>query len=342
MCQSLSVPVPTLLIMRADRLLSILLLLQNRGTQTAGQLAAQLEVSVRTVYRDVAALGSAGIPIFGDGSGYHLVDGYRTRLTGLTAAEAGGLALAALPRAAADLGMAPAAAAAQLKLTAALPAELREHAERVRQKFHLDAPGWYHDGDASEHLVDVAGAVWGQHVLDVTYASWRQELDCRLEPYGLVLKGGKWYLVARNDRGVRTFRVSSILRLTVAPDRFEWPTGFDLAAYWSAHVTDFRARLHRGEALVRLSPAALERLPHLMGQTVADAAAAGERQADGWVVATVPIESESHAETDLLRLGGEVEVLEPASLRRRLATTAAALGQIYREPAVVDRAASTL
>jgi predicted DNA-binding transcriptional regulator YafY len=282
------------------------------------------------VYRDVAALGTAGIPIFGDAAGYHLVDGYRTRLTGLTAAEAGSLPLAALPRAAADLGMAHAAAAAQLKLTAALPAELREHAERVRRKFHLDAPGWYHDGDASEHLVDVAGAVWEQRVLDVTYSSWRQDFDCRLEPYGLVLKGGKWYLVARNDHGVRTFRVSSILRLAVTTDRFEWPTDFDLAAYWSSHVTEFRARLHRGEAIVRFSPAALERLPNLMGPAVADAAAAGEQQADGWVVATVPIESEDHAAAALLRLGAEAEVLEPASLRRRLAATAAALAQIYR------------
>ncbi|HEU4426808.1 MAG TPA: HTH domain-containing protein, partial [Pilimelia sp.] len=183
--------------MRADRLLSIVLLLQSRGRQTAGQLAAELEVSVRTIYRDVLALGSAGIPVYGDSTGYRLVDGYETRLTGLSADEARGLVLAGLPGAAADLGLAEAVTAAQLKLTAALPEALRERAARMRQRFHLDAPGWYHDGDNCDHLAAVADAVWRQHVIAVRYESWSRVVERRLEPYGLVLKAGKWYLVAR-------------------------------------------------------------------------------------------------------------------------------------------------
>ncbi|MEV4414842.1 WYL domain-containing protein [Catellatospora sp. NPDC049609] len=316
--------------MRADRLLSLVLLLQSRGRQTAAQLAAEAGVSMRTIYRDVQALGAAGIPIYADPTGYALVDGYRTQLTGLTAAEARGLVLAGLPGVAADLGLAEAVAAAQLKLSAALPQALRERADRMRQRFHLDAPGWYEDGDGSDHLATVADAVWHQQVLAVRYDGWTALAEHRLEPYGLVLKAGKWYLVARGDRGVRTFRVSQIRELTVLPETFTWPDGFDLVAHWNAHIADFRSRLHRGDALVRLAPQAVERLPHLMGRAVADAAAAGEVQPDGWVLARVPIETDDHAQMQFLRLGAQVEILEPESLRLRVAATVAALSDLYQ------------
>jgi predicted DNA-binding transcriptional regulator YafY len=315
---------------RADRLLSLVLLLQSRGRLTAGQLAAELEVSVRTIYRDVVALGTAGIPVYGDAGGYRLVDGYRTQLTGLTSEEARALVLAALPSAAADLGLAEAVAAAQLKLAAALPDRLRDRADRMRQRFHLDAAGWYHDGDASEHLTTVADAVWQQRMLTVEYEAWTGVVQRRLEPYGLVLKAGKWYLVARTRDRVLTYRVSQIRALTMLPQRFGWPAEFDLEAYWRDHVTQFRSRLRQGEALVRLSPAALDLLPHLMGQQAADAAAAGDPQPDGWVLARLPIESDSHAEAEFLRLGAGIEVLEPSSLRDRLAATAADLAAMYR------------
>jgi predicted DNA-binding transcriptional regulator YafY len=317
--------------MRADRLLTIVLLLQSRGIQTARQLAAELEVSERTVYRDMVALGSAGIPIVADSAGYRLIDGYRTQLTGLTADEARGLALAELPTAAAELGLAQAVAAAQLKLAAALPQSLREQTARMRERFHLDAPGWYHDGDDSDYLAALADAVWRQRQVAVTYESWTRIVEAEIDPLGLVLKGGKWYLVARTERGLRTYRVRQIQRMTVLPGGFAWPDGFDLAEYWRAHVVEFRARLHQGEALVRLSPSAVEQLPHRMGQAVADAAADGERQPDGWTLARIPIESEQHAERELLRLGAQVEVLEPASLRDLLAATVHALARLYRE-----------
>ena len=317
--------------MRADRLLSIVLLLQSRGGQTAAQLAAELDVSVRTIYRDVLALGTAGIPVYGDATGYRLVDGYRTQLTGLRPEEARGLVLAGLPGAAADLGLAEAVAAAQLKLSAALPEPLRERASRMRQRFHFDAPGWYHDGDGSTHLAAVADAVWHQHPIAVGYESWHGDISCRLEPYGLVLKAGKWYLVARGERGVRTFRVSHIHELTVLPDRFDWPDGFDLAGYWSRHITEFRARLHQGEALVRFSPAAVDQLPHTMGRAVAEAVAVGQSQPDGWLLARIPIESPEHAESQLLRLGTQAEVIEPAELRERIAATVGLLAKMYGE-----------
>lgn len=323
--------------MRADRLLAILLLLQSRGRLTAAQLAAELEVSVRTIYRDVLALSTAGVPVYGDSAGYQLVDGYTTTLTGLTADEAKGLVLTALPGAAADLGLGEAVAAAQRKLTAALPEDLRERAERMRERFHVDAPGWYHDGDSSDHLAAVADAVWRERVIAVRYENWVGPAEHRLEPYGLVLKAGKWYLVARSARGVRTFRVSSIQELTVCPERFERPADFDLAGFWGGHVVAFRARLHRGHALVRLAPSALDQVPHVLGAAAAEAVAAGELRPDGWVLARVPIESESHAQSQFLRLGARVEVLEPASLRQRMAGTVARLAGLY-----CDRIRSTV
>jgi predicted DNA-binding transcriptional regulator YafY len=317
---------------RADRLLSLVLLLQTRGRMSAGRLAAELEVSVRTIYRDVAALARAGIPVYADASGYRLVAGYRTQLTGLTADEARGLALAGLPGAAADLGLTAAVTAAQLKLSAALPEALRGRADRMRQRFHLDTPGWYHDGDSPEHLIAVADAVWSQRAIVIEYETWTRVVRRRLEPYGLVLKVGKWYLVARGGRGVQTYRVSQIRSMSSLGDEFDWPEGFDLAAHWRDHVAQFRARLQQGEALVRLSPAGMERLPHHVSRAVVEAARAGRTQPDGWVLARLPIESEAHTVGEYLRFGADIEVLEPASLRDRMAVAARGLAALYSAP----------
>ncbi|MFJ9819283.1 helix-turn-helix transcriptional regulator [Streptomyces sp. NPDC101151] len=313
--------------MKSSRLVSILLLLQTRGRMTAAQLAGELEVSVRTVYRDIEALGAAGVPLYGDAGhagGYRLLDGYRTRLTGLTAGEAEALFLAGVPGPAADLGLGPFLAAAQLKVRAALPAELRGHADRISGRFHLDAPGWYAGPDDTPHLPAVADAVWNSRVLDIRYRRWREPTDVRrsLEPYGLVLKAGRWYVVA--GPGPRTFRVDQILELTVTDREFIPPDTFDLAAYWAAYQRDFHDRLHRDEAVVRLAPGA--RLPGPAGEAVR---ANGRPEADGWIRATVPVESVDHAHAEFLRLGTDIEVLAPAELRERIARTATELADRY-------------
>ena len=325
--------------MRASRLLSTLLLLQARGRMTARELADELEVSIRTVYRDVESLHAAGIPLYGDagpGGGYQLLDGYRTRLTGLTDGEAQALFLAGLPGPAAELGLGAVVATAAVKLEAALPAELRDRAALVRERFHLDAPGWYHDGDRSPYLAAAADAVWHRRTVRIRYRRWKAPTDVTrtLRPYGLVLKAGKWYLVAGGEPGwaPRTFRVNHILDLCDLGLPFERPVGFDLAEFWESHIVEFRTNLWQGEAVVRLSARARERLAHLAGSAVNAAVdrTAGEPGARGWVTATVPIESLIHAETEFLKLGAEVEVLEPAELRERMAGTARALAALYR------------
>ena len=315
--------------MRADRLLALVLLLQSRGRLTAGQLATQLEVSVRTIYRDVVALGTAGIPVVADAMGYRLVDGYRTQLTGLTPQEARGLALAGLPAAAAELGLASAVTSGELKLTAALPQDLREQATRMRQRFHVDAPGWYRDGDGSDHLSGVAEAVWAGHAIQVRYESWRGSVHRRLEPYGLVLKAGVWYLVARCGADLRVYKVSQIQELMPLPDAVEVPARFDLAAHWRVHLAEFRRRLYQGDALVRLACSAIDQFTHVFGRAAEQAIATAAPSGDGCLTVRLPIESLTHAEEHLLRLGARVEILEPAALRERIHSTARALATLY-------------
>jgi predicted DNA-binding transcriptional regulator YafY len=330
----------TLAAVRASRLLSVLLLLQTRGRMTAAQLAAELEVSVRTVYRDVESLAAAGVPIYGDAGhdgGYRLLEGYRTRLTGLTGDEAEVLFLSGLQGPAAELGLGAALAAAQLKLKAALPPPLRERTERIRQRFHLDAPSWYGYPDDTTHLSAVADAVWSRRSLRMGYRRWTAPTDVTrtVDPLGVVLKAGRWYLVARCGTAVRTYRVAQILDLEVLERRFDRPDQFDLAEHWRAYVADFEVRRHRGEAVVRLSPRGLERLAELDPAVSAGARrTAGQPEADGWVRARLPVETVEHAVGELLRLGPEVEVLAPPQLRARLADAVARLSELYRPPAL--------
>ncbi|MGD0706005.1 MAG: YafY family protein [Trebonia sp.] len=321
--------------MRASRLVSILLLLQTRGQLSAPQLAAELEVSVRTIYRDVESLGEAGVPIYGDAGpagGYRLLGGYRTRLTGLTADEAEALQFIGMPGAAAELGLGTVLAAAQLKLHAALPERLRERSARIQERFFLDAPGWYHDGDSSPHLDAIADAVWRQQRIEVRYRRWAAPTDVTrtLEPHGIVLKAGKWYVVARCEGALRTYRISQVLNLTPLNERFERLAEFDLPRYWAAHIARFRAGLRQGEATIRLSPDGRERARDLLSPEVTAAIDATARADEGgWVTAVVPIESLQHAQSSFLGLGAGAEILEPASLRALMAETAAALARLY-------------
>jgi len=324
--------------MRAARLVSLLLLLQSRGRMSAQALADELEVSVRTVYRDVESLGGAGVPLYaerGPAGGYRLLDGYRTRLTGLTGDEADSLFLAGMPGAAAELGLGAELTTAQLKLLAALPESLGSRASRVRERFHLDATAWFREPDPVPHLAAVADAVWQARVIEVRYGRRSGEVTRTLRPLGVVLKAGIWYLVAETEGGgVRTYRVSRILDATPLDEVFERPEGFELAGYWERSASAYEELRYQGEAVVRVSPAGRELLPLQLGAEGARAAAAaGPPDADGWVRVVLRVEWEAVAVGDLLRLGAEAEVLAPPALRRRMAAAVSALAEHYaREP----------
>ncbi|GLY82228.1 helix-turn-helix transcriptional regulator [Actinoallomurus iriomotensis] len=322
--------------MRASRLVSLLLLLQARGRMTAQQLADELEVSLRTIYRDVESLSAAGVPVYADrgpAGGYQLLDGYRTRLTGLTAAEAESLFFAGMPGPAAELGLGTVLAAAELKLMAALPKGLAERAGRVRERFHLDVPGWFHGGEPTPYLAAVADAVWNQHRVRMLYRRWKAPtpITRTIEPLGLVLKAGNWYLIARSDGGDRTYRVDRVRELETLDEVFERPADFDLAAFWRAYLDRFQREMFSGEAVVRFSPEGMRRLLHLLTPAVIQAARenAGEPDEAGWVRTVIPIESVRHAHAELLRFGGEVEVLEPAELRECVIASARTLLDLY-------------
>lgn len=303
---------------------------------TATELAEELEVSVRTVYRDVEALSSAGVPVYADrgpAGGYQLLDGYRTRLNGLTAAEASSLFLAALPGPAAELGLADMAANAELKVMAALPPEPRSYASRMRERFHLDVPSWYREADDVPYLPEVSEAVWEQRPLRMHYRRWgSQDVERVVHPYGLVLKGGSWYLVAAPEGAdPRTYRVSRILAVETLPGTFQRPAAFDLSAFWQVYAKDFLERMYTAEAVIKITPDCDGLLAYTMGGDVVAAALAraGEPGADGRRTLTVPIESVTHARWLLLRMGARVEVLAPPELRDLMAETVAELSEMY-------------
>jgi predicted DNA-binding transcriptional regulator YafY len=322
--------------MRQSRLLSILLILQTRGRTTASALAAEFEVSVRTIYRDIDQLSAAGAPVYADRGregGFQLLDGYRTRLTGLTDAEAETLFLGGLAGPAAAMGFSEALMTMQLKLLAALPPERQAAAERMAGRFHLDPSGWYQGETGGEHLPELAQAVWGQRRISVRYERWSGPVERTLEPLGLILKGGVWYLAARlageAKAAPRTYRVSNILALEVSGDGFERPEGFDLAAWWAATSARFEAELFTGEARLRLTAEGLRRLRRLGSAYAAIVAETETPVAGAWVEVTAPIESVEHAASDFLRLGPEAEVVAPAELRSAMRRMAEGLAALY-------------
>ena len=296
---------------------------------TADELAAELEVSPRTIYRDIEALSGAGIPIYADRGptgGYQLIDGYRTRLTGLTTDEAQSLFLAGLPGPAEELGLQEFAAAAQLKLLAALPTELRSKAEQIRQRFHLDTPTWFRGDEPTEHLATIADAVWEQRPVRMTYLRWGNQIVQRdVDPYGLVLKAGTWYFVGSG----RTYRVSRVQELHALSGTFERPKDFDLARYWAEWSEQFEARMYGERITVRMTRAGLDKSRYLLSGY--QARVISETAPEPGEEFGFPTESTRHAVADLLKFGADVEVIAPGELRHEIFETIKAMHDVYND-----------
>ena len=318
--------------MLASRLLSTLMLLQARGRMSAAELARESEVSIRTVYRDIDQLSAAGIPVYADrgrNGGFQLLDGYRTKLTGLTPGEAETLFLAGLPGPAAELGLGDRLAQAQLKLLAALPAGVGANAQRMATRFHLDPVGWFRAGEPTDSLPTVAQCVWNERMLKLRYRNAGKVYDRLLAPLGLVLKGGVWYLIARSGKSTRTYRVSAISDAQATDDPFVRPEDFDLQVYWEKASRDYEAGVYRETAEVRLSSKGMARLELLGPFVVETARQSAEPDGDGWFRCALPVEPGDFGLRELMRLGDEIEVVGPPPLRARLAAILTAVVQRY-------------
>lgn len=310
--------------------MTLLFLLQQRRRATAAELAEALAVSERTVYRDIAALEAAGVPLWteqGRAGGIRLMDGWRTRLDGLTGKEAAAIFALGVPSVLAELGLGSALTGARAKVLATLPAGLREYASRVSDRFHLDAPGWFHRPEEVGELATVASAVADARRLRVRYGRRDRTVERELEPLGLVVKAGVWYLVAQpvdtaqpaDTGGPRTYRVARVEDAVVG-EPFERPE-FDLGSWWARTSARFERSLLRERVRLRLSPRARRMLPDVTDREAAAEALAdaGAADSDGWCEVELAVESERVALTQLTALGVGVEVLEPASARAAMA-----------------------
>ncbi len=322
--------------MRADRLVAIVLLLQARGGMSAPALARELEVSTRTVYRDVDALSAAGVPVYaerGPGGGVRLLEGYRTDLTGVSPGEAEALFLMGIPGPLDELGLGSAADAVQRKLLAALPDAGRVTAERVRQRILVDATGWERAPRQLPWLPVIARALWTGRRLHLRYVrADNRPVRHYVDPLGLVLKAGQWYLVAWSGRWDVTFRVSRVRHAEVLEEPARPHGDFDLAAYWEKWLVEMEAIRGSVSVRIRVAPEAVNDLPRFLGEDVRASTLEVREDASEWLELDLAFGSLDEARAQLLGLGPSIVVEEPAALREELAGVAAEIVDLYRKP----------
>jgi predicted DNA-binding transcriptional regulator YafY len=333
--------------MQASRLLTLLMLLQARGRMTAAALAQATEVSVRTILRDMDQLSAAGVPLWGERGrqgGFQLRPGWSTQLTGMTEPEAQALLLAGLPGPATELGLGGAAASARLKMLASLPSAWREQADRVGERLHIDPVDWYRAADTPRFLHEVAHAVWHGLRLQVDYQSWQGRSTREIDPLGLVLKAGAWYLVAAlaGDTEQRTYRLASMHAVRSSTRRVKRPRGFDLAASWRQATRRFEQQLRPVEVRLRVSPRALgwlgnARLQFVPAQASASAGPAPTHPLErkDWQEVLLEVESIEAGARQVLGFGAEAEAIGPPALRRLVQTLAAQMARAHRYAARV-------
>lgn len=302
--------------MRADRLLSIMLILQAQGKTTTSALAKTLEVSRRTVLRDITALSVAGVPVHaeaGHGGGVYLDEHYRVSLTGLKEAEVRALFVSTRPGPLEDIGLGVAAEATLLKLFAALPSLHRQEAERIQQRIHLDPAWWWHKGETLPYLETLKTAVFGDYCVQVRYERGDGSVSERiLEPYSLVAKASVWYLIARREGELRTYRVSRFMAVEVLDTHFERDGAFDLAQYWHTHANEFVAKMPYFAFTLRVSAAKVQ----FMNWYASGRYTILDTSLDGTVlILAVRLSSLEEARMLVLGVGADAEIIEPDTLR---------------------------
>ena len=322
--------------MRADRLFSIVLLLQSHRQLTARDLSQRLEVSERTIHRDMDALSGVGIPVVaerGTGGGWSLLGEYRTNLTGLNEAEIQSLFVTRPSRLLADLKLEKAAEGALLKLLAALPSVYRRGAECARQRIYVDLAGWNRTEESVPLLHLLQEAIWRERQLRMTYrrGECEEAFACVVDPLGLVAKGSVWYLVAAIEGEVRSYRVSRAQSAELTDASCVRPPDFDLAKFWEQSSALFRSQLPRYQAKVRVRQEIVARLPY--AGRFARVEQTGQPDSEGWVEVSLRFDVEEMACEYALSFGSRLEVLEPLALREKVAAAAKSIVAFYRQKA---------
>ena len=320
--------------MRADRLLSMLMLLQTHFRLTARKLAAELEVSERTIYRDVVALNAAGIPIYtesGPGGGIALIEDYQTDLTGLLPQEVHALSMLNIPEALVSLGVDHALKAALLKLAAAIPPSMRATQAQTHNRLHLDATWWFQSDKPMPHLQTIKDAVWQDRLLTITYQGEFNTIGEQVvAPYGLVAKASLWYLVYALAGRLRVRRLARIVSAKMLPKSFSRPADFNLAEFWQTWCAAYEKDRRLFEVKARVAPSLAERLPKLLQENLPDVLNTPPLIPEtGWQTMTLHFENFEAARTQLLGYGSAVEVLEPLALRTSLADYAMQIQKLY-------------
>ncbi len=318
--------------MRADRMLAIMMLLQVRGQMTAQALAGELEVSERTIYRDIDALGMAGVPVYteaGPGGGIGLLDSYRTTLTGLTDGEVRALFAASVTDSLAALGMGDELRSALRKLAAALPAARRE-GDLLAAEVYFDATAWGEEDGPVPHLSALHRAIRARRRVALHYRRFSGlDLSATVDPLGLVVKAGAWYLVYARAGRTWAMRVADVLDVTATNESFAPPADFDLRTFWQEWRASAAAQRAHYTATVRVAPVAQTALPRHVGGAVTEQLNTALRDADGWVRLVLPFASLESARAALLALGRGVEVIAPEPLRRSLLDYAEQIVALY-------------
>ncbi|MDO6705092.1 YafY family protein [Photobacterium sp. 1_MG-2023] len=318
--------------MRASRLLTILMTLQSREQVSAAELARDCQVSVRSIYRDIDSLSALGIPVYseqGARAGYRLLEGYRTQLNGFSKQEIETLFMLGLSGPMQELGLAPAMSEARLKLLAAIPANLRNHANRFQSCFLLDTPGWFTEKETVGSLPQLFSAIWQKNSVSFDYQSWRGSSERVVDPLGMVLKAGTWYLVAQSNTQVKTYRVARIQDLKILNQSFESDTSFDLSAYWQQSNRQMEAALYSNTAEIKLTAKGLRMLHSLSPPYVRQHTQIGQTDETGWTTVVLPSGRTEQAVVEMLRFGPDVQVLQPEALRQAMKTVIEAMSQYY-------------
>lgn len=318
--------------MRADRLLSLMMLLQSRGKVTATDASRELGVSVRTVYRDIEALSMAGVPIYsesGPGGGFGLLDTYRTDLTGLNDGETKALFMLNIPSPLTQLGVAQDLKAALLKLSAALPAGRRADEDRIRQRVYVDSSWWFNGDESVPQLKALRDAVWTDRTIECRCdIMHRFAIRLKLDPLGLVAKGGIWHLVCRVNGKLRVYRISQLSDIEVTSETFERPEDFDLPGFWKDYCVQYERNQSLYPVKLRVNSSIVGSLSIYLGPRASSLRSLDTDEVR-WTTVEVKFESLESARRMVLGLGSAVEVVEPGPLRDSVRDYAEQILQVY-------------